>query len=415
MVYEIMMPQLSDSMEEGKLISWKVNVGDHVSVGDVIADVESDKAIMEVQSFKDGIVKELKLKEGDIAPVGTTIAVIDTSQKEERTPAKTERIDQPKAPQTQPTSIKQPSVIQPSSTISIAQIEGFASPKAKAVAAKYGLDIAKLQQKGQLPIPANEEAIEKAYRRRYFTPKALQWIARYHLSIDAFEKGKKHGEKEVLAYIEEHDIPLPKPLDPMHKAMITVVTESAQKPVYHIYDAIDVTVLKEYESEQRTVTVWLIKLIGEVMMHHESFRTTLKESGLQVWPNASISVAMADGEALYMPVFKDVNKKSIKEISKILKDFKEKVKSQRVLPDDLEGATFGISNLGMMGVVRFDALIYKDASGIAAIGSETEGKISITLTLDHRIINGYQAAEFMERLKVLAVDALFYKKGIEDV
>jgi len=74
-----------------------------------------------------------------------------------------------------------------------------------------------------------------------------------------------------------------------------------------------------------------------------------------------------------------------------------------------------LSKNRMMGVVRFDALIYKDASGIAAIGSETEGKISITLTLDHRIINGYQAAEFMERLKVLAVDALFYKKGIEDV
>jgi pyruvate dehydrogenase E2 component (dihydrolipoamide acetyltransferase) len=405
MVYEIMMPQLSDSMEEGKLISWKVKVGDHVSVGDLIAEVESDKAIMEVQSFREGIVKELRLKEGDMAPVGTTMALLETSSKES-IPIEKESVKQPKvSPSESIPTPKSPSI----------HIEGSASPKAKAIAAKYGLDIAKLQKQGKLPTPANEEAIEQAYMRRYFTPKALQLIARYHLSIDAFERGKKYGEKEVRAYIEKHDIPLPKPLDAMHKAMIAIVTESAKKPVFHIYDAIDATMLKQYQSTQATMTVWLIKLIGEAMMHHEAFRTTLKEHELQVWSHASISVAMAYNEALYMPVFKDVNKKSLQEIAQRLRALKERVTSQRVLPDDLEGATFGISNLGMMGVARFDALIYKDASGIAAIGSEREGKIPITLTLDHRIINGYQAAEFMERLKELAVDDRFYKRGVEDV
>ena len=92
-----------------------------------------------------------------------------------------------------------------------------------------------------------------------------------------------------------------------------------------------------------------------------------------------------------------------------LKDFKEKIQTKRFLPDDFKGSTFGISNLGMMGIKQFDAMINRSDSGIAAIGSEDGGKVAITLTMDHRIINGYQAAEFMNTLKRLVLDADFYR------
>ncbi len=449
MAYEIVMPQLSDSMEEGKLISWKVHPGDSVKVGDVIADVESDKAIMEVQSFKEGVVKELRVKEGESAPVGSVIAVIDTegevkeptetnaaADKSETPPSssevsqKSETKQRHEKPKEHSAKIQNPkSKIQHSSPSVVDELFGEqelassssishnppsgkaapASPRAKALAAKYGIDIEKLQKDGKLPKPAHEEDVKEAYLRRYFTPKALKLLKLYNLSADLFEKGKKHTEKSVEEYISSHEIPLPKPLDSMRKAIISTVEAAAKKPVYHIYDYIDATLIEKHESERATVTVWLLKLFAEAMMEHESFRTTLGSGGLQVWPNASISLAMASGDALYMPVFKDVNKKGVDEIAEELSVMKERVKSGRITPQDLRGSTFGISNLGMTGIERFDAMINGNDSAIAAIGSEKDGKISVTLTVDHRIVNGYQAAEFMQTLKALAKDPAISK------
>ncbi len=482
MAYEIVMPQLSDSMEEGKLISWKVKPGDHVKVGDTIAEVESDKAIMEVQSFKEGTVKELKVQEGQSVPVGTVIAVIEptgsiTSEKlgvrseerakpaasnEERGMRNEEPKEKPGAPNEElgtrneepkeksvkskksndkeaqraiqttndetsildqilglnetPPPIQNPSErsdnpagTRTKSNIQHPGVAGSASPKARALAAKYGLDIEALQEEGKLPMPAHEADIKKYYYRRYFTAKALKLLHEYGLSPELFPLGKKHSEKEIRAYIAEHEIPKPEPLSPMRKAIIATVTQAQQKPVYHIYDAIDATLLKAHESERYTLTVWLLKLFAEAMMRHEDFRKTLSGNAMQLWPNASIALAMADGEALYMPVFRHLNRKSVDRIADELATMKEKVRSGRVTPEDLKGSTFGISNLGMTGIERFDAMINGADCGIAAIGSEIEGKISVTLTLDHRIVNGLQGAQFMQTLKELATEKAFFK------
>jgi len=459
MAYEIVMPQLSDSMTEGKLISWKVKPGDRVKVGDTVAEVESDKAIMEVQSFHEGVVKELKVQEGQSVPVGSVIAVIETSaqsavgneksaksavgsrqsegqaiekkstptnpssheengEKVEKEEKKTDdrrlttddsgsildRILGLNETETKHPKTPHSSLLTPHSGEAV-----VASPKARALAAKYGLDIEALQKEGKLPTPAHEIDIKKYYYRRYFTDKALKLLQEYDLSPELFPIGKKHSEKEILAYVAEHEIPKPEPLDPMRKAIIATVTEAAKKPVYHIYDAIDATLLKAHESERYTLTVWLLKLFAEAMMRHEDFRKTMNLSGFRLWPNASISLAMAQGEALYMPVFRDLNRKSIDEIATELETMKTKVKSGRIVPDDLKGSTFGISNLGMTGIERFDAMINGSDTGIAAIGSEAGGKISITLTLDHRIVNGWQGAQFMQTLKELATDKAFFK------
>ena len=262
---------------------------------------------------------------------------------------------------------------------------------------------------GKTDVSNQEEEEREHYSvNRFFSDRALALIDRYHLSTDLFEKGKRHDEKEVMEYIKTHEIPLPKPLMPMQKALIANVEAAAKKPVYHIFDAIDTVLLRQYESEELTMTVWLIKLFGEAMMRHEEVRTTLGPYGLQIWPNASISVAMAHGKALYAVVFKDVNRKSVEEIAETLAEYKKKIAEGRVLLEAMEHSSFGISNLGMTGIERFDALIHKDDSGIAAIGSERNGRLGVTLTMDHRLVNGYQAARFMQTLKELAVDIGFF-------
>jgi len=419
MAYEIVMPQLSDSMQEGKLIRWNVTTGEHVKSGDVIAEVESDKAIMEIQSFKKGVIKSLKLKEGEAAPVGALIAEIETE--DEKTPESEAVQKQEAVIPVSPAEEKNPAEKKPTlSQTDIArtkqetpdlplQTHTKASPKAKALAAKYAVDIEQLQQENRLPKVVHAEDILQTMKRRFFTPKALHLIDTYHLNYDLFETGKKHSEAEIKAYIETHGIPRPKPLSSNQKAVIATVTEAVKKPVFHLYDTLDATLLKTHANHTHTLTVWLLKLFAKAMMSHDALRTTLGKNGLQCWPSASISIAIADGEDLYMPVLAKAEMKSLDEIAEALGTLKKNIKAKKLLPEQMTGSTFGLSNLGMTGITRFDAMINGNDSGIAAIGAMVDGKIAVTLTLDHRILNGYQASRFMHTLKTLATDPMFFK------
>ncbi len=409
MDYNIVMPQLSDSMEEGKLISWKVKEGDRVKRGDVIAEVESDKAIMEVQTFKEGVVKKILVKEGESVSVGKPIAVIDTEEKEikEQKEESFKEKEEKSIPFVLDEIFAKAESENEKEMENISKVEGMASPKAKREALEKRIDIKKLQEEGKLPSPAHFKDIKEYEKSRYFTPKAWKLLKDFGISSDMFDKNRKYTEDDILDFIRENDIPFKKRVDSIQKAIIENVTASSKKPVFHIYDFIDASLIKKHN--EYSVTVWMIKLIGEAMMEHEAFRRVFKENEIEVYPNASISVAMTSKEALFMPVFKRVNLKSVEEISKELKEYKEKVKTLSLRKEDMEGSTFGISNLGMFNIFRFDAMINKNDSGIIAIGAERDGKIAVTLTLDHRVINGYEGALFMNTLKFLAVSKMFFK------
>ncbi len=427
MAYEIVMPQLSDSMEEGKLIGWKIKPGDRVKTGDVIAEVESDKAIMEVQSFRDGVVKKLMLKEGESAPVGSVIAVIEEEGSKGQEAGESIQKDILNEASKEPEADRKEMKVKESVIEEIfsqkakeptgadtSPVPGEASPRARSLAAAYGIDIKSLQKSGAIPRPAHESDIRAYYLRRYFTPKALRLIELYHLDTSIFSKRKKVSESDVLDYIKARDIPLSKPLTPMRKAIVATVTESAKRPVFHIYDSIDGALLEKYSDKNITMSVWLLKLFGESMMRHEGFRTTIGPDGYSVWPSASICLAVSVEEGLYLPVFKGVERKSAATLAKELERIKGMAKQKKITPAMLRGSTFGISNLGMTGIERFDAMINASDSAIAAIGSEKEGKIAVTLTIDHRIVDGMEAARFMQTLKELSLDERFFEKVSKD-
>ncbi|WP_297434417.1 dihydrolipoamide acetyltransferase family protein [Sulfurimonas sp.] len=422
-MYEIVMPQLSDSMEEGKLVSWKVSVGQSVKSGDVIAEVESDKAIMEVQTFKDGVVKELLVKEDDEVKIGTVIARIETgaTASTEQAQAATKPKTAPKEEQTSKkeetksvldeifdTSSVAPTTTKQSQASHIShKTQSGISPKARAKAAAVGVDIEKLQAKMPQKVLHTED-VDEYVTEKYFTPKALKLLQEYQLEHSLFELNHKIDSDEVQTYIDANEIALPKALSPMQKAIIANVTRSAQKPIYHIYESVDAKLFEAHHTH--SMTAWLVKIFAKVMMQHESFRTTLLDNALSIAPNASLSIAVADAKNLYMPVIKDANRLTISEITEQLAAFKEKLKTNNFSAKDMQDGTFGISNLGMLGVARFDAMINKDESAIVAVGGISDGKISVTLTADHRLINGYEAALFMADVKKEASEPLNFKE-----
>lgn len=408
MDYKILMPQLSDSMDEGKLISWKVKVNDSVSIGDVIAEVESDKAIMEVQSFKNGVILALNIKEGETAPVGTVMASIEIQGKAVDPVEQKEEVVLNEGPKTEPKIKKHARSRKVENNLP----QGSASPKAKVFAKDYGLDIQKLQKLESLPVPAHENDIKRYYEKRYFTAKALHLIKEYALEQSAFTDAKKHDSQAIASYVQINNIPMFRPLESFQKALIKTVEDSLAKPTYHIYDHISSELLEK--NTYHSITVWLIKIFARAMRDFEGFRSVLTKEGMQVWSYPSISVAMAKDRLLYMPVFKNADALSLQAVEKSLFEYQEKIKEGRLTRLEMQGSSFGISNLGMTGIEGFDAIINQDDCAIAAIGASMNGKISVTLTVDHRIVNGYEAALFMQKVKSLAQDKDFFQVAQND-
>ncbi len=408
MEYKVVMPVLSDTMDKGKLVKWYVSEGQYVNEGDKIAEVESDKATMDIQTFKSGIVKKLLVKESDEVPVKSVIAIIDTEAKKiksEKESSKEQISDSnernkkesaeiktqnstlnTQSPSTHP--IFHPSTHKP--LIPSTLPKGSASPAAKKLAGEYNIDIEKLQKNGSLPIPAHEEDINEFILKRYFTPAALKLLKEYKIDENEFKLDHKITKIEVLEYIKENNIPKITPLTPNQKAVIKTVENAITKPTYFIFDEIEVT-----KKEGIKLTALLIKALANAMQESPLTRSIIKDDIILTYPASNISIAVSRDEGLYMCVIKNAEEKNLEEINEWLKT----IKTKRLSIEDLSGSTFGISNLGMFNIERFNALINDKDAGIAAFGSLTQGKIKVTFTLDHRILNGVEGAKFINNFK----------------
>lgn len=391
------MPQLSDSMDEGKLIKWMVKPKDKVSIGDVIAEVESDKAIMELQCFKNGIVQNLYIKEGESAPVGTVIVSI-LLDKEEKNIVK---------------SIEEEVLEEKVIKVEYSLTRAIASPKARLLAKSLNINIQDLQDRYKLPVPSHVKDIVYYHKKKFFTPKALALLEEYSLDINDLQIQRKQDTYAILDYIKDKSISIKREIPSFQKSLIKNLDKSAIRAVYHIYDYIDTRYFEKYSTYG--ITVWLMKIFAKCMMDFEGFRSSIKDDFIHTSVNAHISIAMQVDRRLFMPVLKDVNLLDLKSIQDKLREYKKKIETSSLNLEDMQGSNFGLSNLGFTGIHRFDAMINQDDSAISAIGASEEGKISLTLSLDHRLINGYEAALFMQSVKAICLEEEFFKEEIKNV
>ncbi len=397
MEYEITMPRLTDTMETGKIIRWLKNVGDKVERNEPIVEVESDKAVMEVPSFQSGILKKILAEEGDEIPVGKPIAILETEEKVRIVVKEKKKEEKPKPSEKEEKKIE----------VHIEEVKeeklpkGAASPAARKLAAKLGIDIKSLQEKGKIPSPAHEKDIKEYFYSQFFTKEALEIAKSHNLSPEELYSTlkKKITKKVILEYIEENNIPEEKDIPSIQKSLISSLQRSLEIPTYHIYETFDFSFVKW--DKEKTFTVWFIKILGDFMMKYPQLRTVYKNGKYYTYPGSNITVAVATEEGeLFAPVIKQVNKKSLKEIADVLHTFRDKSINKSFTVEDLKGGTFAVSNLGMFGVEYFDAIIPPEHSGIVAIGVEKEDKTAkLTFSFDHRIINGREAAIFVEDFK----------------
>lgn len=375
----ITMPALSDTMETGRLVSWLKKPGDAVKKGDVIAEVESDKAIMEVEAFEDGYLAGPLAEPDSELPVGAVIGYL---------------ADTPEQPAGEEKPVQEP-----------------ASPASEQAAAGRGA-VAVVEQEPALP-PRPVLSREERDHGKRISPYARA-LAR-ELGIDPGRlrpgaDGTVRSAQVVAAALQGPGPDLEagppwqlQPLTTMQRAVAEGMSATVHTPVFRVSASLPLAELKQLAREQElSLTLLLARACALTVKEHPRFNALYTPEGLAQREQVDVGVAVDLPDGLVTPVLRDVARRPLGELAEEWRQLKEKVASRRLALDDYRGATFYLSNLGTFPVVkRFDAIVPLGAAAILAIGAAQEGSAEFTLGCDHRVVYGGDAARFLQRLSEL--------------
>ena len=421
---EIQMPKLSDTMTEGTLVSWKKKKGDKVSAGEVIAEIETDKATMEWESPEDGTLTEIYVEEGGKVNVGDKIGFIggegEEAPKKEEAPKEEEKPKEPKAeekkekkPQAE-TEKPVPAEKKEKEAAPVAKIDNGeearikASPVARRVAAELGVDLASV--KGTGPDGRVTETDVRAAAKTKGPAPAQKTPAAAKPSAPSVKAGE--GARIQLSG--------------MRKVIAQRLVESLG-PVPHFYLTIEInaTPLMAAREELKsagegadtakiTVNDFVLKAAVQAAVKVPRVNASFDGDAFVQYADVDLGIAVAIEDGLLTPVIRAAQNKSLREISEQVKDLASRARNKRMKPEEFQGGTFTVSNLGGMGIDSFSAVINPPQGFILAVGKVTKvpviddsdqivpgHRMSITMSCDHRVIDGALGAEYLKELRHL--------------
>lgn len=405
---EITMPKLSDTMTEGTLISWKKRKGDKVSAGEVLAEIETDKATMEWESPEDGTLSEIYIEEGGKVNVGDKIAFIGGAG--EAAPAgKTEGVKQP-AP-----------------AVKTESVEAGVSPAPR--------------QPARLPLQSNEARVKASPVARRLAGELGVDLAQ----VNGTGPDGRITESDVRAAANAHGparppTPSPKPAAPavrpgagariqlggMRKVIAQRLVES-KGPVPHFYLNIEIdagplmaaraelkSAGEKTDTARITVNDFILKASVQAALKVPKVNASFDGDAIVQYADVDLAVAVAIEDGLVTPVLRAAQNKSLREMSEAVKDLAHRARNKRMKPEEFQGGSFTVSNLGGMGIDSFSAIINPPQGFILAIGAIVkkpvvgEGdqmsvghRLTICMSCDHRVIDGALGAEYLKELRHL--------------
>ena len=428
------MPKLSDTMEEGVIAKWNVKEGDKVESGDIIAEVETDKATMDVEVFDPGVILKIIAKEGDSVPLGGKMAIIgeegedisdllddasgeskaeskdskeekneeaDSESKKEETEAKPSGSENGSKEEYDPlfSEIEEgKQTDKKSSSDDDGRIK--ASPLARKMASEKGIELSKVEGSGP-----NGRIVKKDIEE-YQPEKA-----------PAREEEPAASAAQAAPSAQDEEVKVSQ----MRKTIAKRLAESKFTSP-HFYETIDIDMKKAIElrsslNEMSDIKISfndiVVKACAVALRQHPDINASWKGDTIQKHGDVHVAVAVAVDEGLLTPVVRHTDQKGIKQISAETKDLAGKARNKELQPQDWEGSTFSVSNLGMFGIEEFTAIINPPNACILAVGAIRDvpvvedgevvpGKrMKVTLSSDHRIVDGAKAAAFLSTLRGL--------------
>lgn len=428
MSVNIEMPKLSDTMSEGTLIKWHKKVGDTISIGDILAEVETDKATMEMEAFDEGVITAIVIQEGEKAPIGGVLAVLDGDD-ESTTP---EPSAGKTSPAPTPVAVKQASS-QAAAASPQASASGRvkASPHARKVAGELGVDLSKISGTG----PAGrivKEDVEKAASAHGSSPKEPSQAATAAAKlVEAVKARATAATAPVSAPAAAAIMPTAKEgderieLSSMRKVIASrLLTSKTTIPHFYLHLEVDATPLMELrkqvnEQAEKThgnkysVNDFILKATINAVQAVPAINASFAGDHIVKFKHVGLSVAIAVEDGLVTPVIKEAETKSLLAISRAVKDFATRAKDKKLKPDEFDGGTITVSNLGAWGIESFDAIVNPPQAAILSVGGAIEKpvvkngqivpglRMNIGVSADHRVVDGAVAAAFLAEVKKL--------------
>lgn len=432
----ILMPRLSDTMTEGVIAEWHKQVGDAVKKGDVLAEIETDKATMELESYKNGTLLYQGAQKGDKVPVNSLLCVVGekdkvdvdkiiaaaksgggeaateaptTADKEVITPAESGGEQLAVEPNRSDKAVPPPTN-QPVEPAANSNGRVVASPLAKKIAADKGFDI------GQIPGSGDGGRIIKKDVDS-FVPAAKQ--AEQPKAAEKPAAAKPQAPAGVVSFDEV-------PVSQMRKVIAKRLSESLfTAPHFYLTMSIDMdsavasrAKLNEVSKVKISFNDFVLKAVAVALKQHPKVNSSWLGDKIRYNHHINIGVAVAVDEGLLVPVVRFADTKSLSQIAGEVKDFAQKAKDKKLQPADWEGSTFTISNLGMFGIDEFTAIINPPDACILAIGGISQVPVvkngaivpgnvmKVTLSCDHRVVDGATGAAFLQTVKSLLEEPL---------
>jgi pyruvate dehydrogenase E2 component (dihydrolipoamide acetyltransferase) len=426
MIREVFMPALSSTMTEGKIVSWVKSPGDRVEKGETVVIVESDKADMDVESFHEGTLAAIIVGAGETAPVGEAIALLaetedeieaakqqaaakaGTGSSQATTPAESATATAPAATATVSSAASSAPSNNGASSSSQRSGRTIISPRARKLAKELKVDLSSLQGSGPHGRIVAQD-IEKAAGK---TPSVVQPAAPVPTPAAA------PMPAAAAAAPAPSTAPLGQvvPFNTLQQAVVRNMTASLAVPTFHVgytitTDNLD-ALYKQIKSKGVTMTALLAKAVAVALQKHPLLNACYTEQGLQYRAGINVAVAVAmDGGGLITPVLQNADQSDIYSLSRTWRDLVERSRAKQLQPDEYSSGTFTLSNLGMFGVDRFDAILPPGQGSILAIGASrptvvatpdgmmgVKRQMQVNITCDHRIIYGADAAAFLKDL-----------------
>lgn len=405
---EVVMPRLSDTMEEGELATWLKNEGDTIAKGDILAEIETDKATMDLEAFESGVLEKHLVDAGSVVPIGTPVAIIGDGSGTADAPK--EKSDAPKAqaaPVEEPPRAKDAAPVEePPKSASRNQSSGKLrmSPVARKIAKDHGIDPATITGSGpqgrvvraDVEAAISDQASERSARVTASAPTGMPAGA----SIPG-------SDEEV-------------PVNRIRKVAAKRLTESQAVPHFFLTSVVDVEKLLAFRSDVNesleaqgvrvSVNDLFVRAAAVTLRQHPEANSSWGDDSVIRRARVNIGIAVATDAGLLVPVVHDAETKGLGAIAQETVALAEKARDGKLSPDEMSGGTFSISNLGMFGIDQFTAVINPPEAAILAVGAASpvpvvrDGvlvevpKLKITLTVDHRVMDGAVAANFLRDL-----------------
>ena len=424
MIREVFMPALSSTMTEGKIVSWVKSAGDKVEKGETVVVVESDKADMDVESFYEGFLATIIVPAGEVAPVGAAIALVAETEAEiaaaQQQGAAAQTAAAPPVPAAAPAAAA--TAASPSLQQNVSRQNGrsIVSPRARKLAKELKVDLNAIKGSGphgRIVAEDVEAAAGKAKPAPVQEPVSVPAsVPQPAAPAPAPAAPKAAPAQPVPAAAVAGQTVL---MNALQNAVVRNMTVSLTVPCFRVGYTITTDNLdklyKQIKSKGVTMTALLAKAVAVTLQKHPLLNASYAESAIQYRADINVAVAVAmDGGGLITPVLQNADRLDIYSLSRTWKDLVDRARTKQLHPDEYSTGTFTLSNLGMFGVDKFDAILPPNQGSILAIGSSraqvvadenglmgVKRQMQVNITCDHRIIYGADAASFLQDLAKL--------------